>query len=516
MNGRNFFGLTMTKKEFDNLIQPRVFFGQRELYPKRIVFITDVKFDDLLALFLGYLKMAKEHGSEGTIDIVITNVYNTIGAKNSVNDLFNSINCVGNKPRVRYIKGVQIEANEAKIYEKYFHESKSKKWDVIQSTPNENYYLYIFAPFPQPLIENYININAFKIFVGLGYNTEFLEPEKILEIFEEYRTLNNSKNIIIMNNQSKTIYPFGGGGMFSSDENNEIWESVGSVTNFFKDNEINNAKRNSKEFAIKQINKLLVLFRKNNFQGVPKNLDKDLQKNDMENWKDLEIYLSFIDKNIENLKNNLKEIPRCIHYYERIKNQINAKGWEVECTDGQCMALWLNNDLQNVNLSLYEEEEEEETNKKYIDIKIAHEETGYYAPTNLNKIKVKEIFIKMVNELGENCKKPSGFGKKTQKRKTYKGYTLVSIKKSTNSGKKYMATFKHTKTGRTKTTHFGATGYQDFRQHRDPQRKQRYINRHKKRENWKDPMTPGALSLYILWNKPTLKASIADYKRRFF
>ena len=110
----------------------------------------------------------------------------------------------------------------------------------------------------------------------------------------------------------------------------------------------------------------------------------------------------------------------------------------------------------------------------------------------------------------------SSFGKKNKKKKTYKGYTLVSIKPSTRSGKKMMATFKHTTTGRTKTTHFGASRYQDFRQHKDPQRKQRYINRHRKRENWKDPMTAGALSLYILWNKPTLKASVADYKKRFF
>ncbi len=508
MNGRNFFGLTMTKKEFDNLIQPRVFFGQKELYPTRIVFITDVKFDDLLALFLGYLKMAKEHGSKGTIDIVITNVYNTIGAKNSVIDLFDSINCVGNKPIVRYIKGVQIEADKAKIYEKYFHESKSKKWDVIQSTPIENYYLYIFAPFPQPLIKNYININAFKIFVGLGYNTLFLNTKEIKQIFENYRKLNNSKNIIIMNNQSKTIYPFGGGGTFSSNENDEIWKSIGSVTNFFKGDEINNAKRNSKEFAIKQINKILSLFSEN-FQEVPNKLDTDLQKNNMEDWDYLKTYLSFIDNNIEKLKTNFEKIPSCIYYYDRIKNQIEAKGWDVECTDGQHMALWLNNDLQNVNIN---------PEKSYIDIQLAQEETGYYAPTGLGKNKVKQIFIKMVQELGENCKKPSSFGKKKQKKKgkTYKGYTLVSIKKSTNSGKKLMATFKHTTTGRTKTTHFGASGYEDFLKHKDPQRKQRYINRHKKRENWNNPMSAGALSLYILWNKPTLKASIADYKRRFF
>jgi hypothetical protein len=95
-------------------------------------------------------------------------------------------------------------------------------------------------------------------------------------------------------------------------------------------------------------------------------------------------------------------------------------------------------------------------------------------------------------------------------RKTSKKLKLVSIKKSTRPDKKYMATFNDGT-----TTHFGAAGMSDFTKHKDPERKQRYINRHRKRENWKDPKTAGALSLYVLWNKPTLRASIADYKKRF-
>jgi hypothetical protein len=34
-------------------------------------------------------------------------------------------------------------------------------------------------------------------------------------------------------------------------------------------------------------------------------------------------------------------------------------------------------------------------------------------------------------------------------------------------------------------------------------------------ENWRDPTTPGALSRWVLWNKPSLKGSIADFKKRF-
>jgi hypothetical protein len=91
---------------------------------------------------------------------------------------------------------------------------------------------------------------------------------------------------------------------------------------------------------------------------------------------------------------------------------------------------------------------------------------------------------------------------------------LLSIKKSPNKEKKLRATF-CTKQGRIKSVDFGAAGMSDYTKHKDPQRKKRYENRHKSRENWNDPTTRGSLSKYILWNKPSLQASIADYKRRF-
>lgn len=78
-----------------------------------------------------------------------------------------------------------------------------------------------------------------------------------------------------------------------------------------------------------------------------------------------------------------------------------------------------------------------------------------------------------------------------------------------------MAVFENCQTGRQKTTHFGSKGYSDYIHHKDPERKQRYLARHKKNENWNDPTSAGSLSKFLLWNKTTLKASIADYKRRF-
>tara|TARA_B100001121_G_scaffold248098_1_gene223495 strand:+ start:326 stop:613 length:288 start_codon:yes stop_codon:yes gene_type:complete len=90
----------------------------------------------------------------------------------------------------------------------------------------------------------------------------------------------------------------------------------------------------------------------------------------------------------------------------------------------------------------------------------------------------------------------------------------VVFKPSTNPKKKYMAIFYDDKK-KVKTTHFGAAGMSDYTKHKDKARRQRYINRHQANENWDDYKSAGSLSRYILWNKPTLKESKEDYKRRF-
>ena len=91
---------------------------------------------------------------------------------------------------------------------------------------------------------------------------------------------------------------------------------------------------------------------------------------------------------------------------------------------------------------------------------------------------------------------------------------LLSISPSSKADKKYMAKFQMD-TGRTKTTHFGAAGYDDYIKSKNEVKKAAYIARHKVNENFSDPTTAGALSRWVLWNKPTLSASIADYKSRF-
>ena len=94
-------------------------------------------------------------------------------------------------------------------------------------------------------------------------------------------------------------------------------------------------------------------------------------------------------------------------------------------------------------------------------------------------------------------------------------YMYVKIEKSTSKTKKFKATFYDKDKKKIRSIQFGAKGYSDYTIHKDDERKKRYINRHKKNENWNDPKSAGALSRYILWNKTTLSASISDFKRRF-
>lgn len=92
---------------------------------------------------------------------------------------------------------------------------------------------------------------------------------------------------------------------------------------------------------------------------------------------------------------------------------------------------------------------------------------------------------------------------------------LKHIVKSKNPEKKYDAVFT-TETGREKRVPFGAKGYSDFTKHKDTRRKSRYLKRHRGMgEDWNKPDTPGALSRWILWGKPSFRESVVDYKKRF-
>lgn len=72
--------------------------------------------------------------------------------------------------------------------------------------------------------------------------------------------------------------------------------------------------------------------------------------------------------------------------------------------------------------------------------------------------------------------------------------------------------------GSTKTVNFGQTGYEDYTNHHDNDRKRGYISRHNnERKFWthkKDNLRRAAyLSRFLLWNKPTIKESVRDVEK---
>ena len=91
---------------------------------------------------------------------------------------------------------------------------------------------------------------------------------------------------------------------------------------------------------------------------------------------------------------------------------------------------------------------------------------------------------------------------------------LKNVKPSDRKDKKLVATFT-TKSG-DKPVHFGAKGYSDYTKHKDPERRKRYLDRHRKNENWSKADTPASLAKHLLWGETTsLKKNIELFKKKF-
>ena len=92
---------------------------------------------------------------------------------------------------------------------------------------------------------------------------------------------------------------------------------------------------------------------------------------------------------------------------------------------------------------------------------------------------------------------------------------FVEFKKSNNPKKKLTAIFYDKDKKKIKTTHFGQVGADDYTITNDEKQKELYRKRHKTDLKTNDYKRAGYLAYHVLWNKKTLKASIADYMKMF-
>ena len=88
---------------------------------------------------------------------------------------------------------------------------------------------------------------------------------------------------------------------------------------------------------------------------------------------------------------------------------------------------------------------------------------------------------------------------------------LKSVVEINDKNKRYMATFSDGK-----MVKFGLTNPKQgtYIDHKDKTLRKNYIKRHLKDLNTYDFTRAGYLSLFLLWNKKTLKESMRDYNRR--
>jgi hypothetical protein len=88
---------------------------------------------------------------------------------------------------------------------------------------------------------------------------------------------------------------------------------------------------------------------------------------------------------------------------------------------------------------------------------------------------------------------------------------IIYISESGRANKKWKAEAEGQR-----TVHFGQAGAEDFTIHRDEAARKAYIARHGK-ENWgrTGVMTPGWLSRYLLWEKPSLDEAIAAASTKY-
>jgi len=85
----------------------------------------------------------------------------------------------------------------------------------------------------------------------------------------------------------------------------------------------------------------------------------------------------------------------------------------------------------------------------------------------------------------------------------------IIIKPSDKKDKKFVAVIDNKK-----HIYFGASSYEDYTIHKDDERKERYLQRHKN-DHYTNPLYPSFYSTNLLWNKKTLTDSIKDTNNKF-
>mmetsp|Transcript_11268 Transcript_11268/g.12900 ORF Transcript_11268/g.12900 Transcript_11268/m.12900 type:complete len:354 (+) Transcript_11268:138-1199(+) len=345
--------------------------------------ITDAKMDDCLALIILYKWMIenfpnKLHCSskykQTTLDVVVTNINHIKGAVALIDLLFQDVvdslakreeggvDILPPTPKIRFFQGKHEEeakSHEAGLYDEALPKKPRStrqptilqlKNDAIQNASDDC--VFLLAPCDDNLLP--LLTKAACVFMGIGYNSSTL-------LFEQISTF---KNLVMINNYGSYIDSEEGGRFDADDE--ELWDSVYQISPRFRALKPH-ALNDTRLFVARQLHKF------GNQTGVDVNYNE-------------------VCKNLlaPNVLDKAKLIQKCVGpgtYLDRIVEQL-GKGLQIECTDGQHMALWLYclSETEFAHISF--------GNKKHLCFKVSSTETNYRAYFELTKSEVRKQFIK--------------------------------------------------------------------------------------------------------------------------
>ena len=93
---------------------------------------------------------------------------------------------------------------------------------------------------------------------------------------------------------------------------------------------------------------------------------------------------------------------------------------------------------------------------------------------------------------------------------------LLRVVPTPGLSKKYAAVFVQLPNGRQRTVRFGTASNYVSNPRKTARDRAAYIARHRVNENHNDPLTPGALSRWLLWGESrSLARNTAAFRRRF-
>ena len=89
---------------------------------------------------------------------------------------------------------------------------------------------------------------------------------------------------------------------------------------------------------------------------------------------------------------------------------------------------------------------------------------------------------------------------------------FISLEKSNKPNKKLVITFSEPKL----SIHFGSKNSSTYLDHHDKVKRSNYLKRHQVNEDWGNPISRGALSMWLLWGPTTnLKENLIYYLKHF-